>query len=100
MLAKYLHPNDLVNEKFVNRTAGSRVSDLLAIRQEILTVRRKKRLVVVFYHDKTEDIELHAVKRWVKVEQEGTAEQYFISDDEEDAEEDPTYPSNQNTKSR
>ena len=31
------------------------------------------------------------------MEQAGTAVQYFISDDEEDAEEDPTHPSNQNT---
>ena len=58
-----------------------------------LPVRRKKRFVVVFYHDNTEDVELHAVNRWVKVEQEGNIEQYFLSDDEEDAEEDPTHPS-------
>ena len=75
MLAKYLHPSDLINEKFINRSAGSRVSDLLAIRQEMITVRRKKRLVVVFYHDETEDVEIHAVKRWVRVEEEGNAEE-------------------------
>ena len=70
---------------------------ILAIRQEIITVKRKKRLVVVFYHDKTEDGEIHAVKRWVREEQEGNTEQYFISDDEEDVEEDPTNPSNRNS---
>ena len=97
VLTKYLHPSDLINEKFINRSAGSRVSDLLAIRQEMITVRRKKRLVVVFYHDATEDVEIHAVKRWVRVEEEGNPEHFFISDDEEDAEQDPTHPSNQNS---
>ena len=63
----------------------------MAIRLEIITVKRKKRLLVIFYHDKTEDVEIHAVKRWVKVKQEGNAEQYFIRDAEEDAEEDPTH---------
>ena len=36
------------------------------------------------------------MKRWVRVGQEGNAEQYIISDDEEDAEEGPTHRSNQN----
>ena len=37
--------------------------------------------MVIFYQDKIEDAEIHAVKRWVQVEQEGYAEQNFISDD-------------------
>ena len=36
---------------------------MLAIRQGIITIKRKKRLVVVSYHDKTEDMEIHIVKR-------------------------------------
>ncbi len=94
LLAKYLHPSNLVNNKFVNRSDRSRISDLLVIIQEIITFRRKKRLEVVFYHNKTEDVEIHIVKRWVKVEQEGNAERHFISDDDEVAEVDPTHPLN------
>ncbi len=76
-LSKYLHPSNIV---FVE----SRISDLLAIRWDIVTVRGKKRLAIVFYHDNTEDLEILAVKRWAKVEEKGNPEQYFISDNEED----------------
>ena len=50
--------------------------------------------MLIFYYDEAEDVEIHAVKKWVKVELEKCAKQYFISDGEEYMEVDPTYTSN------
>ena len=52
----------------------------------------KRTLWLSFYHDKIEDMEVHAVKRLVKVEQE--RQSFIKSDKEEDVELEPTHLSN------
>ena len=96
-MAKYLHPTATVNFKFVNRSSGSRIKNLLAVRQEFKTVNRRNKLVVVFRHERTDDKEIYCVKRWVKVDKEGAANHFFR--DEEECEDDP-HPSNSDDMGR
>ena len=75
---KYLHPAKTVKDKYPNTTAHSRVTNLLVIRREVKKVRRKDQLCIVFRHpDFDNNIELHTVERWCKVETEGAVEHFF-----------------------
>ena len=81
VLRKYLHPAILVEQLVPNNIHGVRVSDLLTIREEVRRVKRKEQLCLIFRHPSLDNEELHAVKRWVRIDEEGHPDHYFIPKD-------------------
>ena len=82
ILTKYLHPSRYIREKFPNATSNHRLNGLVVLRMEHKLVSRKQQLTIVVRSEKFKDdegrfIELHAVPRWFKVEQEGP-DMYFF----------------------
>ena len=77
---KYLHPRRLIQETFPNATAQERLSDLLAIGKEVKKVNRRDQDCITFRHEKFENEIVHAVVRWVKVDEEGPDSQFFDED--------------------
>ena len=74
---KYMHPSELMRNKFVNITAQLKISDLIAIRQEVRRVRRKEQMCIIFRHPYWENQEIYCCKRWVRVLQEGHQDHLF-----------------------
>ena len=68
-LLKFLHPSELIRNKYQNPVHGHQLSGCIALWQEVKKVNRKEQLCVVVHHEefKTGDKydELHAVvKHW------------------------------------
>ena len=74
---KFMHPSQLMRDKFVNITAQMKLSELIALRQEVKTVARKQQMCLVFRHDNWPNKEVYCCKRWATVLQEGDPNQYF-----------------------
>ena len=81
VLLKYLHPGIYISEKFNNYKKADRLENCLAYKQEIKTVNKKNQLVILLRHDDHPNVELYAVKRWVKVITEGAPEHVFVEED-------------------
>ena len=83
IFTKYLHPSKLVKQKFPNAKTNHRLSGLKVVRLEQKIVSRRPQLAVVVVHDDFksdgESIELHAVPRWFRVDEEGPKEYFFES---------------------
>ena len=75
--AKYLHSAIEIGNRYPNATAKMRVNELLAIRKETKTVKKKEQVCIVFRHDDFEGKEIYAVERWVKVDKEGQEVHFF-----------------------
>ena len=76
-LLRFIHPSEHIRNKFPNVVQGQRLENCETICQEVKKVSRKEQLVLVVRHEdfKNPDnsyIELHGVKRYWKVSQEGT----------------------------
>ena len=80
-LLKFLHPSELIRNKFPNPVHGYRLSGCIALRQEVKKVNRKEQLCLVVHHEefKTGDKydELHAVVKHWKVHTEGDPDLFF-----------------------
>ena len=74
---KYMHPAKVIDDKYPNRTAHHVMEGLVALRVETKKVNRKEQQVFVFRHDDFQDNELHCVKQWCKVMEEGAEEHLF-----------------------
>ena len=72
-----------VNFKFINMSSGSRIKNLLAVRQEFKTVNQRNNLVVVFQHERTDNKEIYCVEQCVKVNKEGAAKHFFQDEEKE-----------------
>lgn len=79
-LVNKLHPGLEIEAKFPNRSKQDRLGRLLAIKREPRTVNWKEQVCIVFRHDSFANKELHAVERWVKVDEEGASEHFFGGD--------------------
>jgi len=77
VLKKYLHPAKSIADRWPNRSEKDWLGDLLAIRQEIKKIKGQDQVAIVFHHDDLPDVEVYAVKRWVKVDNKGDSSQYF-----------------------
>ena len=71
VLLKYLHPQKLVNDKFPNRTATSKIDKAIVVRCEEKKVTRKQQLCCVLTHESFPDNEVHCVERYARVTKEG-----------------------------
>ena len=81
-LLRFIHPSKHIRNKFPNVVQGQRLENCETIRQEVKKVSRKEQLVLVVRHEdfKNPDdsyIELHGVKRYWKVSQEGHPDYFF-----------------------
>jgi len=79
---RYIHPSELIRNKFPNRQQGDRLENCRVTGLESLKVNKKEQLVVTFHHDDFKDdngsfSKLYAVKRWAKVTSEGPPEFFF-----------------------
>ena len=76
-----MHPSEHMRNKFPNPVPGHRLEGCIAVRQEVKHVTKRDQLCVVVRHDdfKADDehIELHAVKRYFQVMEEGDPDLFF-----------------------
>ena len=94
-LSKFVHPSQHICDKYPNPVSVHCLKGCVVVRQELKKVSRCDQLCVVVHHDefKTADstiVELHAVKRYWKVMEEGDSD-FFFDDPvaEEEREEEP-----------
>ena len=81
-LTRFLHPFEHIRAKYPNPVSGHRLEGCVVVHQELKKVTRKDQLCVIVHHDNfktTEDvfIELHAVKCYFKVTEEGDQDLFF-----------------------
>ena len=81
-LSRFIHPSHEIREKYPNPVSGHRLEGCTTIRQEVKKVSRRDQLCIIVHHDgfKTAEgdyIELHAVKRYWKVSEEGDTDLLF-----------------------
>ena len=74
---RFLHPARIINEAIPNRTKNQRLENLLTIRLAKKKVNRKEQKCIVFRHETLPNQELHCVKRWVQIDQEGATCNFF-----------------------
>ena len=74
---KFIHPSKLIRDKFPNRIDQDKLGEMIAIRQEVKRVNHKDQMCIIMRHDFWPNQELHCVKRWVKVMEEGAAADFF-----------------------
>ena len=81
--SKYVHPSEHIRKRWPNNPPGLRLSGKV-IRQETKKISRRDQLALVFrcpdvVDDNGTMIELHAVPRWFKIEQEGPRDLFFTA---------------------
>ena len=81
-LLRFIHPSEHICNKFPNVVQGQQLENCVTIRQEVKKVSQKEQLVLVVHHEdfKNPDdsyIELHGMKRYWKVSQEGHPDYFF-----------------------
>ena len=92
VLAKFIHPSEHIRKAYPNANAQLRIDGLLVLRMESKKVSRRNQLCVIFVSQFIKDssgnhIELYCVKRYARVESEGSSEFFFDSVNEEVVEE-------------
>mmetsp|Transcript_7125 Transcript_7125/g.8193 ORF Transcript_7125/g.8193 Transcript_7125/m.8193 type:complete len:136 (+) Transcript_7125:126-533(+) len=70
-----MHPSKLISDQYPNTTAHSIIENLVAIREDKKKVDQQH--VIVFRHDVFDGVEIHYVKRWVMVINEGAESHLF-----------------------
>jgi Transposase IS4 len=86
ILSKYLHPSEHIRNKWSNPLHGHRLENLTVVRREDKTISRTTQQAVVVTHPEFKDgnnnlIELHANKRWFRVDREGPVDLFFDKDE-------------------
>ena len=79
--AKYLRPSKIVDEKLSNKTKHTVVENLILLKEERSILRGKEAHVYYFRHEKFENISIFANKRWVKITEEGSPDQFFSANE-------------------
>ena len=81
-LSRFVHPSQHKRNKYPNPVSGHRLEGCLTIHQEVKNVSRRDQLWIIIHHDDFkmvdgEFIELHDVKRYFKVTEEGDLDLFF-----------------------
>ena len=64
----FLHPSKTINDKYPNKRGDVNICDLLEIQREMKTVTRREQMcIVLMQHNDFLNIEVYAVKQWVKI---------------------------------
>ena len=71
VLKRFLHPSNLIREKYVNHAKDERLEGLFTIREEVRSVNRKDVLCLVFRHDDFENQLLYWIKKYARILHEG-----------------------------
>ena len=82
VLLKFLHPSELVRNKYLNLQSGQWLEGCTTIRQEVKCINRHDQLSLVVTHNDFHDDEgnlheLHAVKHYFTVGEEGDPDLFF-----------------------
>ena len=82
VLTKFVHPSQLIRDKFPNLPNGHRLSGCITLRQEVKRINQKEKLSLIVKHndfknDDEEYQELHACKRHFQIQEEGDPEFFF-----------------------
>ena len=78
---KRLHPKAIIAQVMPNAESNTILSELIAIKQDVMEVSKKEQVVIHFRHEKFENIDIYCSKRWVAVDSEGPADQFFEEND-------------------
>ena len=74
---RFIHPSKLIRDKYPNATHQDKLGEMIVIRQESRKVNHKDQMCIIMRHDHWPNKELHCVKRWVKVIEEGAQADFF-----------------------
>ena len=77
VLLSCLRPSASIDQRFPNKVAGQRLTDLVAVRMGEVTRNGNKCLACFFKSESFPDVELYAAKRYVKVVEEGPSDLFF-----------------------
>ena len=97
-LSQFIHPSHEIREKYPNPVSGHRLEGCTTIQQEVKKVSRRDQLCIIIDHDdfkmaEGDNIELHAMKRYWKVSEEGDTDLLFDDPgDNVESEETPLVP--------
>ena len=76
-----MHPSEHIRNKFPNQVAGLRLEGCVVVQQDLKHVTKRDQLCVVVQHNNfkvdDEHIELHAVKQYSQVMEEGNPDLFF-----------------------
>ena len=79
----------LMSETYPNKTAHTIVVNSIVIKQDTRVVNKRQQSVFIFFHDAFITAEVYCVKRWAKITNEGSEENFFerneTTSDTEDA---------------
>ncbi len=88
VLAKMLHPGEVVSGKYPNRESQLRIHELVVTRLRRTKICRKEQMVCCFSSDELKNkdgsnIEMHCVQQFMSVVGEGPEEYFFSAEEEE-----------------
>ena len=94
-LIKFLHPLKLIRKAYPNPLNQQQLENCITLRRDVKKIKQKEQLSLIVTHNDFKDddgelLELYAVKRHLKVENEGDPDYFFngvAKDDNEQAEE-------------
>ena len=81
-LIKFLHPSELIRNKFLNPVNGQRHDRCITVCQELKIINRKDQLSLIAQHADSvnndgEPVLLHGVKKHFKIDMEGDLDLFF-----------------------
>ena len=94
-LIKFIHPSQLIRNKYPNPASGQRLQGYITVHQEIKWINRKDQLAIVIHHDNFKEAdgetlqELYAVKKHFTIQAKGDPDFFFDVSVVVDAQEQP-----------
>ena len=87
VIKRFVHPSELIREKYNNPKKGERLEGCLVIGKEEKLVGRRQQTCIVFRHDEFDNMLLHAVERYCSIVTEGPETGFFVDEFYETSEE-------------
>ena len=82
-LSKFIHPSQLIRNKYLNPSSGQSLEGCITVRQEVKQINRKDQLAIIIHHDNFKEAdgetlqELYAVKKHFTIQAEGDPDFFF-----------------------
>ena len=81
-LTKFLHPSELIQNKFPNPVNGQRLDGCITVHEELKKINRKDQLSLIVQHvdfvnNDGEPVLLHGIKKHFKIDMEGDPDLFF-----------------------
>ena len=87
VIKRFIHPSELIRDKFKNPKKGEKLDDCLVIGRGEKVVSRKHQQCIIFRHGSFENVELYAVARYCSITKEGPESEFFTDEIDEMIEE-------------